>query len=572
MWRAKIMIVGLIVTLTFIALIFLLIRRLVVAKQRRRELGEEVRSFFQYSLLFGLLIVVTSGLSGILARIFEPAKPLIDNELQLARDTAFLIVGIPIFIGLIYWAKRSYQKDPGEKEDFAFTTYFALATLFSLALTLNKGYDFLTGIFSEDGFNGAKLAVFLTWSVSLGIHYQLTRRLIAPHFSRAQFLLASLITLVISMIGLAKLIRTAIAPLFPHLNKDALLIGTDPSLRGAALLLVAAPLWYLFWIRTQIKNERSSSWHFYLLIGGIGGGLATAVISSSMLFYQTLIWFFGDPGSQISAIHFSGAPMAIGAFSVGLISFFYHRAILKNRRGETRNEIVRIYQYILSGIGLILSSLAILLLIVATIEILTESSTLYGSQSINMILASVTLLLVGGPLWLITWHQIGVEYQLNKEMEASSRTRRVYLFALFGVSAIAAIISLLTIFVRLFEALFGTGLNGATTREMAYSIGILFTTAVIAGYHFKILRADRSLAISQLKGPRYLLLIGPEDSSIKKEVEKLTGGVVEVLNRRENIENTWSLEEIENLIGVNREESQVIILDEKGARSISIER
>jgi hypothetical protein len=572
MWRAKIMIVGLIVTLTFIALIFLLIRRLVVAKQRRRELGEEVRSFFQYSLLFGLLIVVTSGLSGILARIFEPAKPLIDNELQLARDTAFLIVGIPIFIGLIYWAKKSYQNDPGEKEDFAFTTYFALATLFSLALTLNKGYDFLTGIFSEDGFNGAKLAVFLTWSVSLGIHYQLTRRLIAPHFSRAQFLLASLITLVISMIGLAKLIRTAIAPLFPHLNKDALLIGTDPSLRGAALLLVAAPLWYLFWIRTQIKNERSSSWHFYLLIGGIGGGLATAVISSSMLFYQTLIWFFGDPGSQISAIHFSGAPMAIGAFSVGLISFFYHRAILKNRRGETRNEIVRIYQYILSGIGLILSSLAILLLIVATIEILTESSTLYGSQSINMILASVTLLLVGGPLWLITWHQIGVEYQLNKEMEASSRTRRVYLFALFGVSAIAAIISLLTIFVRLFEALFGTGLNGATTREMAYSIGILFTTAVIAGYHFKILRADRSLAISQLKGPRYLLLIGPEDSSIKKEVEKLTGGVVDVLNRRENIENTWSLEEIENLIGVNREESQVIILDEKGARSISIER
>lgn len=572
MWRAKIMIIGLIVTLTFIALIFLLIRRLVVAKQRRRELGEEVRSFFQYSLLFGLLIVVTSGLSGILARIFEPAKPLIGNELQLARDTAFLIVGIPIFIGLIYWAKRSYQKDPGEKEDFAFTTYFALATLFSLALTLNKGYDFLTGIFSEDGFNGAKLAVFLTWSASLGIHYQLTRRLIAPHFSRAQFLLASLITLVISMIGLAKLIRTAIAPLFPHLNKDALLIGTDPSLRGAALLLVAAPLWYLFWIRTQIKNERSSSWHFYLLIGGIGGGLATAVISSSMLFYQTLIWFFGDPGSQISAIHFSGAPMAIGAFSVGLISFFYHRAILKNRRGETRNEIVRIYQYILSGIGLILSSLAILLLIVATIEILTESSTLYGLQSINTILASITLLLVGGPLWLITWHQIGVEYQVNKEMEASSRTRRVYLFALFGVSAIAAIISLLTIFVRLFEALFGTGLNGATTREMAYSIGILFTTAVIAGYHFKILRADRSLAISQLKGPRYLLLIGPENSSIKKEVEKLTGGVVEVLNRRENIENTWSLEEIENLIEVNREESQVIILDEKGARSISIER
>jgi hypothetical protein len=566
------MIIGLIVTLTFIALIFLLIRRLVVAKQRRRELGEEVRSFFQYSLLFGLLIVVTSGLSGILARIFEPAKPLIGNELQLARDTAFLIVGIPIFIGLIYWAKRSYQKDPGEKEDFAFTTYFALATLFSLALTLNKGYDFLTGIFSEDGFNGAKLAVFLTWSASLGIHYQLTRRLIAPHFSRAQFLLASLITLVISMIGLAKLIRTAIAPLFPHLNKDALLIGTDPSLRGAALLLVAAPLWYLFWIRTQIKNERSSSWHFYLLIGGIGGGLATAVISSSMLFYQTLIWFFGDPGSQISAIHFSGAPMAIGAFSVGLISFFYHRAILKNRRGETRNEIVRIYQYILSGIGLILSSLAILLLIVATIEILTESSTLYGLQSINTILASITLLLVGGPLWLITWHQIGVEYQVNKEMEASSRTRRVYLFALFGVSAIAAIISLLTIFVRLFEALFGTGLNGATTREMAYSIGILFTTAVIAGYHFKILRADRSLAISQLKGPRYLLLIGPENSSIKKEVEKLTGGVVEVLNRRENIENTWSLEEIENLIEVNREESQVIILDEKGARSISIER
>ena len=572
MWRAKIMIVGLIVTLTFIALIFLLIRRLVVAKHRRRELGEEVRSFFQYSLLFGLLIVVTSGLSGILARIFEPAKPLIGNELQLARDTAFLIVGIPIFIGLIYWAKRSYQKDPGEKEDFAFTTYFALATLFSLALTLNKGYDFLTGIFSEDGFNGAKLAVFLTWSASLGIHYQLTRRLIAPHFSRAQFLLASLITLVISMIGLAKLIRTAIAPLFPHLNKDALLIGTDPSLRGAALLLVAAPLWYLFWIRTQIKNERSSSWHFYLLIGGIGGGLATAVISSSMLFYQTLIWFFGDPGSQISAIHFSGAPMAIGAFSVGLISFFYHRAILKNRRGETRNEIVRIYQYILSGIGLILSSLAILLLIVATIEILTESSTLYGLQSINTILASITLLLVGGPLWLITWHQIGVEYQVNKEMEASSRTRRVYLFALFGVSAIAAIISLLTIFVRLFEAHFGTGLNGATTREMAYSIGILFTTAVIAGYHFKILRADRSLAISQLKGPRYLLLIGPENSSIKKEVEKLTGGVVDVLNRRENIENTWSLEEIENLIGVNREESQVIILDEKGARSISIER
>lgn len=574
MQGAELVIISLLVTLTIFAFLFLflLLRRVLTGRARRQELGEEIRSFFQYALLFALLIIVNSGISGIASRILEPADLLLGDQLQLARNTAFVVVGLPIFLGLILWAKKSYQKDPTERDNFAFTTYFALASLISLSLTLNKGYEVLISFFGERGFDGAAFAGFLTWATSLAIHYRLTRRLISAELSRAQFLLASLITLVISLTGLAILISTAVRSLFPQLEEDALLLGSNPLIRGAALFLIAAPLWFIYWIRSASKDEKSPAWLFYLLIGGIGGGLAVAIIALTAFFYRFLIWSFGDPASNEAAIHFDGAPSAIGAFSVGAISFFYHRAILKSQKEVSRNEVVHIYQYLLAGIGLITSGIAILLLIVAAIEMLTESGTLYGPQSINTILASITLLLVGGPLWLITWHQIGVGYQVSQEIEASSRTRRVYLFALFGVSAVAAIISLLTIFVRLFESLFGTGFNGSTIGEMAYSIGILVTTGVIAGYHFKILKADRSLTPSKIKSPRYILLIGPENSAIQREVENITGGVVEVLNRRDKIENTWSIDDIRSLIETNPGESQVIILEESGVRSIRVDR
>jgi len=563
-------IVGFLSTFIFIAAIFLLLRRAVVGRTSRRETGQEIRSFFQYGLLLAITIVVLVGASGLLGRIIDPPDILIRDQAELARNTAFLVVGLPLFYGIMRWSNRSLATDPGESTSFAFISYLTLINIISLAFTLNQSYELLVSLFTPEVFNGNNLSGALIWGGSLAFHLRKSKKLLAAKNLQTQFLLSSAITLVISLVGIAQIIRGVIRPLFPEISKNPLLLGPNPITRGLILFLIAAPLWYFYWIANELKSPQTPARSFYLLLGGVAGSLAATVISASILFYTTLVWFFGDPSTNLSGLHFEGAPVSVGAALVGLLSFAYHRAIIKHEQEQERSEIERIYEYLLSGIGLITAGVSILLFVVSALEALTQTSVIFGGGSINRLLSAITLIIVGGPLWSIMWHRIGISYESETSHEANSITRRIYLLLLFGIGGVAAVVSLLTITFQLFEGLFSSSLSGATLREMAYAIGILLTTGIIAGYHFYVFRGDRTYQRSKVKGPGYLLLIGPATPGFERLVEKSTGAKVDLIERSDDAGGEWSLQRIKELIEERPGENLAIFLDSSGCFAIPI--
>ena len=88
-----------------------------------------VRRFFQYLLLFGLLVVTASGLSGLLGRALEPGALVSGDQSELALSVAFTVVGLPLYAALALWSRRRLAEDPREASSLGWTFYSTVAAL-----------------------------------------------------------------------------------------------------------------------------------------------------------------------------------------------------------------------------------------------------------------------------------------------------------------------------------------------------------------------------------------------------------------------------------------------------------
>ena len=257
-------------------------------------------------------------------------------------------------------------------------------------------------------------------------------------------LVGSLIGLVTAAVGLAGLLAGALRSLL-GLEGDVLVAGgPNPMLGGLVTLVVGAPVWFIYWVRTAARRERDPLWLAYVLLAGVGGGLVTAIAAASTLVFSVLVWLIGEPRSTDAADYFHNAPTAAGAAVVGLLVWWYHRAVLEEAGTEERTEVRRIFDYLMAAIGLLAAAGGLATLLVALIEAVTRSAQVFvDTSAVNTLLAAATLLAVGAPVWWLSWRRIQTAVRQDPADELTSPTRRVYLFALFGVGGVVAVIAVL---------------------------------------------------------------------------------------------------------------------------------
>lgn len=70
-----------------------------------------VRRFFQYLLLFALVVVAAIGVSDLLGRLF--GADAFDDSLAL--PLAFALVGVPLACLIAWWTRRTMHQDPGKR-------------------------------------------------------------------------------------------------------------------------------------------------------------------------------------------------------------------------------------------------------------------------------------------------------------------------------------------------------------------------------------------------------------------------------------------------------------------------
>ena len=566
------MIFGLLIPILLIAAIVIGVRRVSTGSISEANRAHLLRRFFQYSLLFALLIITNLGLSGLLTRLFGLGQSLATDNVALAREVTFAIVGVPLLLGMSIWTRNTIAKDPKETGSFAWGMFMTVAMTTSLIVSMFAIHDLLNWVadFTTNGREpGARVIVWgATW-IALWViksNYCNKEQIQSINLS------GSLIGLGTTVAGFVAVITSLIQNAFGLDDQVLVTQGTDATLKGLITCAVGIPVLYLYWNRGALKSQRNTFWLAYVLLFGVGASLVATIASASTALYQTLVWYAGTPDSTEAKIHFNATPSNVAYVLVGLTVWFYHKSVLTEELRIERNEVNRIYEYLISGIALVAAGTGLGILIVALIESVTGTELVSTGGAANTLLASLTLLAVGTPVWWYFWNRIQTYAHANPEIEVPTPTRRTYLFLLFGIGGVAAIVSLLTgvffLFSDIFDGVFGTD----TLRTMRYPIGILLTTGALAAYHWSVYGAEREHMALFKQRARSIVLVGPKDSELVEEISRRTGDRVQAWVQVDIDGRVWPKDEVLALIEKPGDEDLLIMMNGAGLEAIPIAR
>ncbi|MFP3915778.1 MAG: DUF5671 domain-containing protein [Actinomycetota bacterium] len=531
--------------------------------------GSAIRRFFQYLLLYGLLVVVAIGLAGLISRLLGGAEVARLDQTQLARSLTFVLIGGPLYTAVAIWSRRRMTVEPGEARSFGWAFYVTLAALTALFNAMVDLHGVLSWLVGTERYDGADLAGLIVWGTVWAAHWLVESRITPRRRSLVHHLVGSLAALGTSAVGLGGLLAAALRELM-GMSGEPLVAGESALLPPAVTLVVGASVWSLYWLRTASGAERTTLWLVFVLLFGVGAGLIGALGTATALLYQVLVWLVGDPETAEAARHFDAVPGLLSGAVVGVVAWWYHRSVLEDQP-TGRTEVRRVYEYLMAGIGLLAAASGLATLVVALLEVLAGTrDVVVEASAVNTVLAAVTTLAVGAPVWWVFWGRI---QRADPSEERPALTRRVYLFLLFGLGGVAAVIALITAVFTLLEDAFEGNLGAETVRSMRFAVGTLFAAGALAAYHLSVFRADQARMPVRFQGPRYVLLIGAPDSEIAREVARRTGGRVQAWSRLEETARPWSVEEVmEALAATTAEEEVVVVAGPDGLEVIPVDR
>jgi hypothetical protein len=440
---------------------------------------------------------------------------------------------------------------------------------------LSSAIAALHNVISGDEVLGSTLGRTIVWGTALILVLKISNSVIPKNDFRIQYFVGSFITALAALIGLVQVLGGVLALLlsqqtFFDTQKLALVSPDNPIGIGLGTLVMSGALWVYYWIKNANTNKSDTLWLAYVLIAGVGGTLVIAITSLSISLYQVLVWFVGEPTSQNAGEHFASIPQSLATAFAGFLFWWYHKSLLPNE--SERTDVQRTYEYLVSAISLIASAIGISIVIVALIESLTSQVQLAGAGAINTLLGAGTVIVVAGPVWWHFWSRIQSIARVESNAELSSPVRRVYLFLLFGVGGIVAIVSLITIVVQLFDGILSSNLGANTFSEMRFAIGILISTGIVAGYHWEIYRHEKSVEVSFATTATNVLLVGPNSPELIQKLKAATGAKVSFLQRADASELVWPTEHVIELVAQSKEDDLLILLEATGVKVVPVTR
>ena len=558
-----------------IGIVVFALRKLSHRTQPVDSTEQPVRLFFQYALAFGLFIIFTVGIAGLLSRILDTANIVNADQSSLASNLAFVVVGGPLLAGIIIWLRKSISQNPSDGHGPVPTLFATLAATISLLVFMTSAIAALHNLINADQFAGVSAAKAIVWGSAWLIVLKISNSVIPKNDFRIQYFVGSAITALASLIALIQVLSGVFSALLLQkmflVNQPLLLVSpVNPLEIGLGTLAISGALWFYYWIRNANTIKSDTLWLGYVLIAGVGGSLILAITSLSVSLYQVLVWFFGEPYNQKIAEHFAGIPLSLAVASAGLMFWWYHKSLLPTN--SERNDIQRTYEYLMAAISLIASAIGISIVIVALIEASTSQAILAGSSAINTLLGAATVIAVAGPIWWHFWNRIQKVAKSSPESEHGSPIRRIYLFLLFGVGGVVAIISLITIVYQIFNSLLGSGLGANTLNEMRSAIGILASTGIVAAYHWEIYRHEKDVEVFKAPVIANVLIVGPKNLDLIQTIAQTTGARVSYLQSANSDELTWPVENVVELVNQNKGQDLLILLESTGVKVIPIAR
>lgn len=558
--------------LVIIAIAVLVVRKISNKGLSTDSTAQPVRLFFQYALTLGLFVTFIVGLAGLLGKLLGAAKDVVTDQSSLASNLAFVVVSGPLLAWLLLWLKKSVARNPQEAAGFIPTFFATLAAIISLLVFMSSAIAVSYNLIDGAPSLGDTSARAIVWGIALLVVLRMSNSVIPKNDFRIQYFVGSLITAIAAIVGLIKVLATLLSVLLSQqmllgAQSPALISTRDNSLDGFGTLVIAGVLWFYYWIKNANTKTNDKMWLTYVLVAGVGGSLVLVLTSLTVTIYQVLVWFIGDPASQVVSEHFKGIPASAAIAFVGLLVWWYHKSLLP--LDSKRSQTQRIYEYVVAAVSLMASTVGIAIIIVAIIESSTRS-IIVGDDAINTLLGAVTVILVSGPVWVRFWNRIQSFAKTSEQEELASPVRRIYLFLLFGVGGIAAIVSLITVVFQIFNGVLNSTFGNSTLNEMRFALGILISTGIVAGYHWEIYRHEKDIDVSSDSSTNSVLLVGPTNPGLVHVLKAATGAKISFLERTDSGDLDWPTDHVIELVNQSKDRDLLILLESTGVKVIPV--
>ena len=536
------MIAGLIPTLVLVVAIVVAARRFGRSHTGTSAAGSPVRHFFQYMVTVVLLVLTTVGLSSMLGRALSGSSQLVSDQAAIARDLTFVFIAGPLLVLMVMWLRRSALAEGGQLTDSVAWLFATVAGVIALAMTLTslqRMFMWLFALHPEGGWSSAVSGLVVWGAAWFGVWR--AHGWLQPMARRPHLFFGSAIGFIVAVVGTVGALTAILEQLAGFGDTTLVNVGPSSVLGAVSVGLTGASAWAWYWWQHVRTSNRDTLWLTYVLLLGVGASLVMAVASATTALYKVLVWLVGDRQGLPVREHFSGMPLQLSFVIVGMLAWWYHERLVADSKART--EVNRMYDYIIAGIGLIAAAVGISVAVVAGIESATRSVALAGEGSINVLLAAATLILVGGPVWWWCWRRIHDFVEADRTTELGSATRRVYLYLLFGVGGLTALIALLIGAYQLFNDVVAGTVDASTLRDMRFAIGVLIGTAAVAGYHWTVYRGERDVEVG-VAHARSVLLVGPRDAAITHAIAQATGARVRLMERSDLEPCSWPVDQV----------------------------
>ena len=475
-----------------------------------------IRRLYFYLVALISIEIVLWGLVSLLRSIVD--QTISGGADALAQALALILVGVPIFLVHWLWAQRASARDEEEKTATIRAAFFYAILLGTLIPVVQNLLSFLdrslvqvTGLGVERAFpafgqqtladnliailmNG--IVAFYFWNILRSEWAMLPEKENFTEVRRLYRYIWMLYGLLLTVFGTQQILRFLL-----YIPSDVLGdLGREIAVNGVALLLVGTPVWAYSWqiIQNSLADpaEMGSTLRLGILYLLALGGVITVITAAFMVLKAILTWLLGADWTFKDFLQQISNPVSIG-LPLGLVWAYYgywlkrHIDAVGDRVRQA--ALRRLYNYILSLIGLVVAFIGVTSLFRFIIDMVTGRGILMTDSLRGTLASSIASILVGLPLWLTMWQPMQSEALTQGEMGDHARRsvlRKTYLYLVLFVSVIGGMGTAVGLVYQLIRVV----LSGNTGTDFLSTVlnltQLLFLFSVVLIYHLNVLRMD----------------------------------------------------------------------------------
>jgi hypothetical protein len=508
---------------------------------------------FLYIITIVTLGIFAGGVGNLLSLVFDLIFRSNEGgsfaQGQLAMGLAMLIIGGALWF--LFWRiiQRATSGDAGEIGSGIRKLYLNLILVVSAVNGLVNLAEFLrwilTGVpFSE--FPSSELAGLIVTGCIWFYHRKIEKGEGQP--SPEAKILGHWYVYILSAFGLIAVTSSIVQLLnsaFSYLP-----VWGEYTLRGGlwdnviavniGWMLAGGLAWWYHWLRLAKEDYESTLRQVYLHLLAITGSVVAALTALTTVFYKLFSYAFGGSADE-GYFRFLGWSVPLILVAAGV--WIYHRKIIQEESVKLKiNQLSphRLYLYLMSFIGLGAALSGIVFLFSVILDLLVDA---FSAAAIfesgwwaNQLSLSLALMLSGVPVWLYFWRKVLRLADEGGIMERSTRSRRIFLYTMLGLTIIAAVTTLVIIIYQVINGILRGEFETEFLRTVIWSLSVLLAAIPALIYHWRVLREDQRLGAEKLirrKRVNVVAVEGTEDliSRIEKKLSygvrrlRYTGGI-----------------------------------------------